>query len=1149
MNRKALRKYKWIEIVILIWALVAVFALSVLSATQTKYYQCFKLEISSDGELDIQQSGNKWIIKAYGVTGGCSGKTTSVSFKITNTGQKSDGTARRVDFVITTTGMASNDTSASKTLDASTTSLTYTATSGKGTSNYQEITISIDSYSQESIGSSVTTTFKPGTGGTIKVDGTAVNSQTDFVNSDDKTYALTATADPGYTFFGWMSFGGALTTDGAISFTYSGKNATTLWPLFIKSGSAVYYIQGANPLMYYGYLDEAITAAGNSGTIIVHLSGTVYHSDATKNEFTIPSGVKLLIPCRDGDAGVFGSMPKSTYALNDTVKDDGTVIEAAAPFAFRTLTVPADVTIVCNGEISINGHRTESGQGNYGPGAPRGGHGKLVLKGSGTQLTVNGSVYCYGFVTGSGTVEVTGTGKIHELFQIYDWPGGTNLAGSTGTGGWNSKADETTLFFASKYFIQNVEVPLKVHSGGKAYMEAVLTAGGDTKTASSELIGSSGLFQVGTGAHITRAYNPATDRVTYSTGGAGTISLGQIEVSATVLYVIPISVKSSSYTLGINNALTLHVGSGTTFNMNNRFALLPGSELIVDEGGTLNLSKPMFIIGKDDWTSAMSFGSRLAPRYTAGRGSTVKMQVKSSGRLEINGTLNISGGGGVYATGDATKNTDKIIYGAGTIIHGGTQPAGVLKGGYNETLTSFAVSDAFIVHKGVNGLQKIQKFTYYGLESEWYTHRVDYYENDSFIVTEYHVDDAFPEPSYTHEADNSLAVYLHGAWTTTSVNSYTRKYNRTCEGPYLAIYSDSTTKDDTTWGIANMYRLDDYLWLNAVGYLNGAFNSANLSVTTYDANGNIVATNAYGAIGDSLNEDGVQIAVVGTTVYLVKAIPAKEIPDFITFSISYDDGTKTYTSVNFTVSLEAYSSTLTGNDKTLADKLLAYGAAAKDYFGDKTSSGTGKPSVSHGLISPGEEKYQAQTMDGVAISTSGATIYFDEALRLSVKYQMTGVTGVTVGDYTIVQVGMLVQKLDNWNMANVLTTDPEKCSATAYIVYNTVPNKVITSGGSGNHPNIENAKGETAESVAEFKSEGLITFDLKAQDYKSGFAIRTYAVLQDKAGNYHCVYGKQYGYGLEAYINAMYTEGASAAEDKSFNNLLEKTWALAQVAK
>ena len=150
---------------------------------------------------------------------------------------------------------------------------------------------------------------------------------------------------------------------------------------------------------------------------------------------------------------------------------------------------------------------------------------------------------------------------------------------------------------------------------------------------------------------------------------------------------------------------------------------------------------------------------------------------------------------------------------------------------------------------------------------------------------------------------------------------------------------------------------------------------------------------------------------------------------------------------------------------------------------------------------------------------------------------------------TIVQVGMLVQKLDNWNMANVLTTDPEKCSATAYIVYNTVPDKEITSGGSGNHPNIENAKGETAESVAEFKSEGLITFDLKAQDYRSGFAIRTYAVLQDKAGNYHCVYGKQYGYGLEAYIKAMYTEGASAAEDKSFNNLLEKTWALAQVAK
>jgi hypothetical protein len=54
-------------------------------------------------------------------------------------------------------------------------------------------------------------------------------------------------------------------------------------------------------------------------------------------------------------------------------------------------------------------------------------------------------------------------------------------------------------------------------------------------------------------------------------------------------------------------------------------------------------------------------------------------------------------------------------------------------------------------------------------------------------------------------------------------------------------------------------------------------------------------------------------------------------------------------------------------------------------------------------------------------------------------------------------------------------------------------------------------------------------------------------VLQDGNGNYQCVYGKQYGYGLGAYINAMYNENAAAsAEDKSFNYLLEKVWALAQ---
>jgi hypothetical protein len=48
----------------------------------------------------------------------------------------------------------------------------------------------------------------------------------------------------------------------------------------------------------------------------------------------------------------------------------------------------------------------------------------------------------------------------------------------------------------------------------------------------------------------------------------------------------------------------------------------------------------------------------------------------------------------------------------------------------------------------------------------------------------------------------------------------------------------------------------------------------------------------------------------------------------------------------------------------------------------------------------------------------------------------------------------------------------------------------------------------------------------------------------EKDGTYVCVYGRQIGYGLEAYINGVYDSDKSTDE---YKYLLEMTWALAGV--
>ena len=132
MNHSKKKKYKVLERMILVWTLVIVLAMSVMAA-ETSTYSCFQLSASSNGKLEVSTTATGWEILAYGTDGSCGATNAeTVTFTITNTRTKADGTPRAVNFKITTTGMGANDTGAAKVLDASATSLTYTATSGAG---------------------------------------------------------------------------------------------------------------------------------------------------------------------------------------------------------------------------------------------------------------------------------------------------------------------------------------------------------------------------------------------------------------------------------------------------------------------------------------------------------------------------------------------------------------------------------------------------------------------------------------------------------------------------------------------------------------------------------------------------------------------------------------------------------------------------------------------------------------------------------------------------------------------------------------------------------------------------------------------------------------------------------------------------------
>jgi len=302
--------------------------------------------------------------------------------------------------------------------------------------------------------------------GSVTAGGNAVaNGET--VNIPLTGTALVATAKSGATFLGWVNAetGSVLST--AASYTITPASDMTVKAAFAKNGgtpwfgvgsatqksestglfemSKIYYYQaGVNYL--FDDLNAAASEAGSNGTckyVVLMNSATLQ-----KGTYTIPSGVKFLIPF---DAA-------NSYMAAEPLR----VGEYKEPTAFRTLTLAAGANIVINGEMSVSA-KHKYAQGSKLDGAAPTGNVGWVTMSDGSSITVNngGTLYAYGFITGSGNRETSGTvtvksgGRVYEMFQIADFRGG-----SATTDMINSKYVSYGVFPLSQYYVQNIEVPL-----------------------------------------------------------------------------------------------------------------------------------------------------------------------------------------------------------------------------------------------------------------------------------------------------------------------------------------------------------------------------------------------------------------------------------------------------------------------------------------------------------------------------------------------------------------------------------------------------------------------------------------------------------------------------------------------------------------
>lgn len=453
-----------------------------------------------------------------------------------------------------------------------------------------------------------TVTFQPAENGSYTVDGKAITEAYTNTQSSMAAYQVAATPAAGYQFMGWYNVTEGKYINTSPKAALNIENDCTITARFVSNDAALFETGGQR----FDDLNDAIAEAQKKlpATIALVSSGAI------AGNYTIPTGITLLIPFDEA---------KTCY----TTTPAPTTSQAGAK-VFRTLTMSEGASLTVNGAISVGGQyfaAAGSGQGRIvGP------YGYIKMEsGSTIDVKSGGTLYAWGFVSGSGAVTVQSGGSVYEWYQILDFRGGTK------TSQMGSK-----VFPFNQYAVQNVEVPLTLRAGASETVYTGVNAMGGIKPTSIPFIGDKGMFKLTSGS-LTKAYDGATDRIHYTIDGVA-------EVNSLNLTLAGIKVSSSDYVLPLTNNMTINLATGSKLTINQTAALLPGVEVSIAKDAELVASKGtnIYIYDVAEWGGYCGGYSQQFIPVVYAPGRTGSRAPLADVKVDVNGTLTAIGG--IYTT-------------------------------------------------------------------------------------------------------------------------------------------------------------------------------------------------------------------------------------------------------------------------------------------------------------------------------------------------------------------------------------------------------------------------------------------------------------------------------------------------------------------
>ena len=556
---------------------------------------------------------------------------------------------------------------------------------------YATITVNILStikvtFVHPSIGKGSYTAVQTNVGGALscQLSNTDADKVMEFESTNQAYHTLTATPHSDYTFYRWIitHADNSTTIKTKSTETHTFQDGDKITAEFLPKNIAQFVVKGVDGV-YYHKLEDAITAAQSSSskTVVVYTSGTLYNEHVAlsadgKYEFTIPSGITLLVP---GDAA---------YTVNKELREEDLSNNTTAkPTCYKYLTLSPNTRIIANGDICVYA-KTSYVMGYDGkPSA----YGKIDMKdqteivlNSGSQLTV------FGYITGNPTtsrVLAKNGSKVYESFQFTDWPGGRNALSLIG--------NKQRVFPIKQFYIQSIETKLTLQSGAEEYVASavhvsivegileykiplnMIFIAKDTGSDSDK-----GFFCLNDGAELSKWYDGAKDRQVYQVNRMEGYS-GVRDAKIGIMYTdqIPMAdpLNSEEYVLAANNNMDISLYDVRVTSIHD-FALMADSKLYIAPSSEFVSKGNLFVYDKEanDVGFYGAGASKLMPiTYTAyhnadpGKRTADKV---TDAQIIVDGKLIVQDGGaygsGLFTTVENPLASD-ITYGAHITSNGG----------------------------------------------------------------------------------------------------------------------------------------------------------------------------------------------------------------------------------------------------------------------------------------------------------------------------------------------------------------------------------------------------------------------------------------------------------------------------------------------